>query len=153
MLSRLLFFIIFGLILTVAGGFLAIVLFFDGSDRSSANLPRAPLFESTVAAGAFEGRTPAWTVRGRLVEVEALGRAVRVEFRVQDANGYPLPEDARVDVSLEMIGHAMTPIRATVARLAPGVYHAMGPVAMPGRWQVGIRLPDGVFQHTVNIGK
>ena len=151
MLSRLLFFIVFGLILTVAGGFLAVVVFFDGSDRSSANLPRAPSFESTVAAGAFEGRTPAWAVRGRLVETP--GNTVRVEFRVQDANGYPLPEDARVDVSLEMIGHAMTPIRATIERLAPGVYHAMGPVAMSGRWRVGIRLPDGVFQHTVNIGK
>ncbi len=153
MLSRLFFFIAFGLILTVAGGFLAIVLFFDGSDRSSASPPRPPSFGSTAVAETFEGRTPAWIVRGRLVEVEALGRAVRVEFRVQDANGHPLPEDARVDVSLEMIGHAMTPIRATVARLAPGVYHAMGPVAMPGRWQVGIRLPDGTFQYRVNIGK
>lgn len=151
MLSRLFFFIVFGLILTVAGGFLATVLFFDGSDRSSASLPRAPSFESTGADGAFEGRTPAWTIRGRLVEAPA--SAVRIEFQVQDANGYPLPEDTRIDVSLEIIGHVMPPVRAEVERLAPGSYRATGPITMSGRWQVGIRLPDGIFQHAVNIGK
>ncbi len=151
MLSRLFFFVAFGLILTVAGAFLAIVLFFDGGDRSPASSPRPPSFGSTIAAGTFEGRTTAWTIRGRLVEAPA--RAVRIEFEVRDANGHPLPEDAWVEVSLEMIGHGMTPVLAAVERLAPGAYRAMGPVAMSGRWQVGVRLPDGTFRHIVDIGR
>ncbi|MBM3582558.1 MAG: FixH family protein [Alphaproteobacteria bacterium] len=151
MLSRAFFFIVFGLILAVAGSFLAVVLFFGDGSGSSAGRPNAPALGTIAAAGTFEGRTPAWTVRGRLIETP-MG-IVRIEFQVQDRNNGPMPKDARVDVGFEMVGHAMPPTRATVEHLAPGVYRATGPVTMSGRWRIDIRLPDGTFQHVIDIGR
>jgi hypothetical protein len=63
MLSRAFFFIVFGLILAVAGSFLAVVLFFGDGSGSSAGRPNAPALGTIVAAGTFEGRTPACIAR------------------------------------------------------------------------------------------
>lgn len=144
MLSRIVFFVGFGLILTVAAGFLVIALFFGDRSSVESRAVRSPSAESLMASGGFEGGTLGWSVKGQLVEA-ASGRLV-IEFTVRDSRGQPLPEATRIDVTLEMVEHAMPPIQARVELLRPGEYRASATVSMAGRWRVRIDLPDGMYR-------
>lgn len=142
MVSRIVFFVGFGVILIVAGAFLAIVLLYDDRQDSATRLLPSPV-GSLVVDSEFEGRTSGWIVKGRLIETA--GRNFGMEFDVRDQNGRPLPEGTRIDVTLDMAEHAMAPVRALVEPFRPGVYRASTTVSMAGRWRVRIDLPDGTY--------
>lgn len=144
MLSRVIFFVGFSLILAVAGGFLAIVLFFGDRQGVESRAMRLPPAELLTVMSGFEGQTAGWTIKGRVIETTA-GRFA-IEFVVRDSNGQPPPEGTRIGVSLEMIEMSMPLVWARVERLRPGEYRASANLSMAGRWGVRIDLPDGPYR-------
>jgi len=99
----------------------------------------------------LRGRTDAWVVSGQIATIDS--HRFRLEMRVADLQDQSAPDSVRPAVTLSMAGHLMPPVTVPVRRVAPGTFVAEGEVPMSGQWRTYVRLPDGVVQFLVDVGR
>lgn len=99
----------------------------------------------------LRGRTDAWVVSGQIATIDS--HRFRLEMRVADLQDQSAPDSVRPQVTLTMAGHLMPPVTVPIGRAGPGTFVAEGEIPMSGQWRAYVRLPDGVVQFLVDIGR
>jgi mono/diheme cytochrome c family protein len=100
-----------------------------------------------VTVVTFDETIGPWTLQGTVAP--RLPDGGEVTFAVRDQAGHPAPATLEPEVVLTMLDHPMSPLSIKVAQVAEGVYRKALPLAMAGRWQVAIRLPEGAVEITL----
>jgi len=99
----------------------------------------------------LRGRTDTWVVSGQIATIDS--HRFRLDMRVADLGDQSAPDSVRPTVTLSMAGHLMPPVAVPVRRVAPGTFVAEGEIPMSGQWRAYVRLPDGVVQFLLDIGR
>jgi len=95
-----------------------------------------------TAVLSFQETVGPWVLNGKLHPREPDG--LTLELDIRDAQGNPPSELVDVQAVMTMQDHPMPPVQLQLSSVNPATYRGVVSLPMSGRWQLAIRLPDGV---------